>query len=208
MRTHMKTLLVTLMAVMATLSTHAEQTGQRANELVLRIRTVLPKGWTVSYEKSYSWLEISRNKSVLLLSELPNLPPGEKPTLRKWLFAFRAMAFVSPADHDRLSAENKRIQNEADALYEELVKRRISQKFDSFSPSTEADKVDVARYEKLKASLHKIPDFYFRDISLKLGIGSPDRPWGFIVNEREREECAEVEKKVIELLSAYESAQP
>ena len=82
----------------------------------------------------------------------------------------------------------------------------MGQKFDQFRPRTEEDKTDVARYEALKKSVSSLPDFYFGDISLRWEIGSPEKPWGFIMDKQVRSECTEVQKTIVNLLKKYEDA--
>lgn len=177
------------------------------NRLLRGVRAELPKGWTASYDKEHSWLEVYRDEAVSSRSALPNGPPDERTQRRKFAFAFRVMAAVPPKEHRRLSAENAKIQKEAAALYKDLIRKRVSRKFDSFSPSTDEDKAAVARYEALKKSLHTLPDFYFADISLVWGFNSPDNPVISVADDRIRDECTKVQEKVARLLSKYEAAE-
>ncbi len=176
------------------------------NRLLRGVRAELPKGWTASYDKEHAWLEVYRDEAVSSISALPNGPPDEKPERRKFAFALRVMAVVPPNEHRRLSAENAKIQKEATALYENLIRKRVSHKFDSFSPGTDEDRTAVARYEALKKSLHTLPDFYFDDISLVWGSNSPDNPVISVTDDRIRDECTKVQEKVVRLLSKYEVA--
>jgi hypothetical protein len=86
---------------------------------------------------------------------------------------------------------------------------RIPRKYsDSFLRKTDEEKRAVARYEGLKNSLHFLPSYYFRDISLQWGIGSPDMPMPaiYVTDERIRDECTQIQNKVLKLLSSYEKA--
>lgn len=212
----MKSILLTVVLVTSVLNVvGAAEPVSRAKSiavLVQRIGTALPKGWAVSYDKKDSLLEISRDKKVLATSYVINGNASEhkKPERTKFCFSFRVVDFMLPADYQKLSAENAKTQKSLSALYEELVKKHISHKFDSFLPDTEEDKAAVARYEALKKSLHSLPDFYFRDFSLDWVIGSPSSlgPSIVISDETIRDECTRVQEKVVGLLSTYEKAEP
>jgi hypothetical protein len=177
---------------------------QTVNRLLRGIRAELPKGWTASYDKEHAWLEISREKAVLSISAFPNGPGGEKPDRRTFRFAFRIVAAVQPIAYRRLSAENAQIQKKVTALYEDLVSKRVSHKFDSFLPSTDEEKAAVAQYEALKKSLHTLPNFYFDGISLEWGFNSPDFPIISATDDRVRDECTRVQEKILKLLSKYD----
>jgi hypothetical protein len=138
-------------------------TLKTANELLRIVRAELPKGWSASYDKEYSWLEISRDEAVSTILGIINGPPGQKPERRKFLFAFRIVSGITVSEYRRLSAENVRVHEEANELFEQLVKMRIRRKFDSFLGRTDEEKKAVARYEGLKSSLHSLPSYYFRD---------------------------------------------
>lgn len=200
----MKTFFLTILAIISISFAHGEDLEPMVNLLLREVRGELTKGWTASYDKKYAWLAISREEAVSSFSTLPNGPPDEKPEMTKFVFPFRIMAAIPPNEHRRLMAENAQIQREANTLYEDLKRRGLQQKFDSFGWKTDDDKRDVARYEALKKSWHSLPEFYFRDISLRWEHGSPEFPAIDIIDERIREECRRVQKKVLKLLTAYE----
>lgn len=202
----MKTLLLTFVALVLILSARGGQQEQTADVLLKNIRAALPEGWTTSFDQEHSWLAISRDKAVLSSSALPNSPPFEKPEPSTFRFAFRVAAAISPAEFRRLSAENTKIRTEAIALYDDLLKRRVPHKFDSFAPRTDLEKADVALHEALKKSLHSLPDFYFRDISLRWQLGAPDAPAIIIADDKIREEYKRVQEKVVNQLAKYENS--
>jgi len=201
----MKTLSLTFLTLALISCGRGRQQEGSANQLLKNIRAELPKGWSATYDREYSWLEVSRDESVSSLSGLPNSPLNEKPERRIFAFAFRVVPVVSPGEYHRWSTENAKVQKELTALYEGLVKRRVSQKFDSFIPGTDTERTDVARYNALKASLHILPDFYFRDISLRWGLGSPGDAIN-ISDDKIRDECSRVQERVLKLLSKYRDA--
>jgi hypothetical protein len=202
----MKTLFFTILVVISLAPAQGKDLEPTVNLLLRGIRAELPKGWTASYDKRYTWLEISREEAVLSTSALPNGPPDEKSEPRTFAFAFRVMTAIPPNEHRQLSAQNRQIQKEASALYEDLKKRGLQRKFDSFGWKTVEDKRAVARYEALKKSLHSLPEFHFRDISLEWGVNSPDNPIISVTDDRIRDECTRVQEKVIKLLSKYDVA--
>lgn len=124
------------------------ETEQTVNDLLRMIRAELPTGWTASYDKTNSWLEISRDAAVLSVSAAPNSPPGEPPEQSQYAFAFRV-------------------------------------------------------YEAHQKSLHRLPDFHFRTISLTWGFNSPENPVIDITDPRLNDECTQVRDKVLRLLSKY-----
>jgi hypothetical protein len=176
------------------------------NRLLSKVRAELPKGWTASYEKKGKSIEVSRNEQVLATSALPNAPPFVKPVPTKFKFSLRVVATVDSARYRELSAENAKIQKESKALYDDLIKRGVDHKFDSFIPKSKDDKADVARYEALQKSLHRLPDFYFDDISLEWGLNAPDNPDISISDDRDHKECTKVREKVGKLLTKYDAA--
>ena len=197
-------------AVDAIRALSAKYPAKTVNLLLSRMQAGLPKGWRASYEKDYSVLVISRDEAVLATRVFINGPPDQKPDRTKFAFAFRVVPVVSPAEHRRLNTDNGRIQKELSALYEVLKKKGLAAKFDSFSGKTDEDKAAVARYDALKKSLHELPNFYFEEISLEWLYGWLEvRDWGVdidIEDERIREECTQVQKKILSLLSKYEGA--
>lgn len=210
----MKTILLTVVLITSVLNVvgaaEPVSNSKSVGVLVQRIHAALPRGWSVSYDKKFHGLDISRDRKVLATVYVINGPPMQKPELTKFCISFRVVDFMSPDDYQKLSAENAKTQKSLSALYEELEKKHISHKFDSFSPDTEEDKAAVARYEAMKKSLHSLPDFYFRDFSLDWVIGSPSSfgPSIYIEDDKIRDECTRVEKKVIGLFSTYEKAEP
>jgi len=198
----MKSFLFAIIAALLAYPSHAEDVSNKTvDKLLTAIRAELPKGWSVSYKQDDAWLEIIRNKKVLSLPALPNSNPSEKPKKTSFIFAFRIVPLVSPAKHKLISAENAAIT----ALYEDLVRRNIPRKYDSFSPQNEEDKKLVSQYEALKRPVRSLPDFYFQDISLKWAFNSPNNPIVRVADDRIREECNEVQQKVVRLLTKYES---
>jgi hypothetical protein len=169
--------------------------------LLQLIRAHLPTGWKASYHKPLSWLEVSLDQPVLAYSKLPNGPPGEKPKMRDYSFAYRVGTPLSRDQYSQLHAENVKTQRAMTALYNELEKRSVDQKFDSFSARKAVDKPLVARYDALKSSLHELPDFYFADISLNTGGGYDVSP----ADERVNAECQRIREQVEKLLSRYDN---
>lgn len=202
----MRTIILALTSLALTLVASA---GEPAIDRLLRgIRAELPKGWSASYDKEYAWLEVSRDEAVFVALTGPNSSPGLPPWRTQFAIGFRVKPIVLPEEYRRWSAENLQIQKKANALYDELKKRGLQQKFDSFGWKTEDDKKTVARYEALKKSLHWLPDFYFGDICLWWVFNSPEQPGIDVIDVRIGEECAKVQENVVKLLSKYELPKP
>ena len=129
-------------------------------------------------------------------------PPIYEPKRGHFAFALRVVAAVSPLEYQRLAAENRRIQKEANALLEALRNAHVSyqSKADKFSPRTDEEKKMVAQRQALKESLQRLPSFYYRDVSLELEF----YPSIWVIDDRIREECSQVMNKVLGLLSKYE----
>lgn len=195
------------MAILVTVATLALSKVASAeeptiNRLMSKVTEQLPEGWTASYDKEHAWLEVRRKEAASTTSALPNQSPCEKPKQESFAFAFRVLATaLSREEHRRLSDENAKIRKEASSLYEELVRRRVPHKFDSFQPIADNDKTAVTRYEALKRSLHSLPDFYFDDIGLVWGFNSPDAPIIHVTDDRVLDECTRVQEKIVRLLS-------
>ena len=205
-RSPMKTSFLAILAVILTVSAHGEWPEETVNQLLRSVRAELPKGWSASYEKKNSELMISRDKAVSLMFRPINGPPDEKPERRKFFFAFSVLPALTPSEHRRLSLENAEIKKEAAELYKNLKERGLQWKLDSFLGKTEEDKEAVARYEALKKSRHSLPDYYFRDISLRQDVGlglSKFSEMFYITDERVHGECTRVQEKVVKLLSTY-----
>ena len=185
--------------------------GQTIADLLQRIRSQLPRHWTVSFEKEPSWIVanivVSRNKPVLLAlnADIPNANPFEPPTRGKFSFAFYVVPFMPGAEYHRLDAENTRIRQEMATLYETLDKMHLPRKFDSFTASDDPSRKLIERYESLKGSLQTLPDFYYRDISLQRAWWSwAGPPYYVVIDDAVRQECARVFGKVLGELGKYE----
>lgn len=177
------------------------------NLLLTKIRAELPKDWTASYDEDHAWLEISSIEAVLSVSALPNGSPDEEAERRPFVFAFRVDEAIDPKAFRLLLAQNEQTQKKLAAIYQELINKRVSHKFDSFLPSTKDEKVAVAQYEALKKSLHELPDFYFGTVSMNWAFNSPDNPTISVIDDRVRDECAKVQDKVVKLLTKYDAAE-
>ena len=191
--------------LLVSLEVNAEELS--VNRLLNAIRAELPDGWVASYEESYSWLAVSRDKPVLSVSALPNSPGLENAERRPFAFAFRIVELVPVEDYRRFLAENERTREKATRVYQELVDKGVPQKFDSFHPRTREEEAEFAQYEALKGSLHALPDFYFGSISLVWEFNSPNNPTIGIADNQVRDECTKVQEKVVSLLSRYEDAE-
>jgi len=208
----MKTILLTILAVISTFSARGEPTGKNVQELLRTIRSKIPEGWTASYQKQYSWLEISRRKSVLGDYPAPSCLgdyPQKNMVRGRVSFSFRITEGVSPVEYKRMSVENAPVLKNLNALTADLEKRNVrTDKDGSYVPRTDPDKQLVDQYNALKKTLHHVPGYYFRNISLDLEGFPGEDSFSFIPQDNQvLEECGRVRKTLIKLLSKYEEVQ-
>lgn len=185
---------------------HKKTSKKSIVSLVRSIKGVLPPDWSVSYGQENSSLEVVRRNKVFTSSCLPNSDPFEEPKLRQFYLLFRILPKVSQTDYQKMETDNQKKRREINALYNDLVRRKVNHKFDSFNPSKEKDKKDVARYNALKESLHTLPDFHFEDLTVNWIIGSPEYPMIYVNDDRLRLECENTRKKIVAILSAYKKS--
>ncbi|BCM91314.1 hypothetical protein IAD21_03184 [Abditibacteriota bacterium] len=172
--------------------------------------------WNVSYQPQYDTIEVRRDPAVLMTPSIGiNGPAIVKRTqvLSHPTFAFRIEPFISPKEYARLKSENATINQRLTQMAGQM--RDIRHKFDSYLPKTEVEKQKVDAYNKLKRSLHDLPDFYFRDITLSwLAIGDDflfhqpgETPLSLKQTDEKkgwRYERVQAVKAVLALLSRYE----
>jgi hypothetical protein len=204
----MKVLFLTFLVLVWALPVQAKITREATDALEELIRAELPRGWRVSYVKVDKCLKVTRIKKDLSRSVFPNQPPDEQDERRSFALAFRIHPLVSQEEYRRLAGENARISQEMEKLYEILDGRGMSRKFDTFFPEKEEDKMLVQRYEALRKSIHDLPDFHFRDISLTWIYGSSDFPLISMIDESVQKECDDVREKVVKLFRKYEVGTP
>jgi len=148
---------------------------QAAHELVRRLREQLAahnpslEKWAVFYRPQSNLIEVQSSETVWISPRvLPNGPDLEDfdadPALSHPSFSLRVQPLVSPTDYKRFVAENATIDMQLGQM--QLQMRGISHKFDSYLPKNEEEKGQVDAYNRLKNSLHVLPDLYFQNISL------------------------------------------
>lgn len=159
-------------SVFASDSSAAKPASVTINALIAQIRAKLPQGWTVTLDSERdkdgdAMLDINCIAKVLAEDTLPNSPPVQKPELVSYWMVLHAEPYISKEEYRRFQAENERTQKKLNALRDDLIRRGVAQKFDSFSADGE-NRDEVGEYDRLKQSLHRLPDFFFKDISLEL----------------------------------------
>jgi len=179
---------------------------KNADVLVKDIRSVIPpEGWTVTFNEypAFSELKVSRDEALRLDFGGINLPPGDNSQDGQYAFSFFVSGRISNAEYTRLKAENAQTEKEMMSLYDQLVSRHVSQKFDNFFPEAALDKVTYKRYQTLKKLSHELPDLYFQGISLETPQGTyGETPW--VIDPKIREQCDRVHEAVLKLLSRYD----
>ena len=184
--------------------------GSTIIALVEKIHTPLPAGWKVSYQPKNTALIVERNEPVTLNeSDMPNGPftmKGRKPPTIPLHFSivFDIEPYtLNDAEYTRLKAENVEINKKLTVLYDKM--RRIDHKYDDFVPKTENEKKQVDAYNQLKATLHVIPEYRYKDISLvyydPFMMGKYE--FNAIVDDVQRKECGQVFKQVLSLFAKY-----
>ena len=195
------------LAIFAAQTACAPQEEQAIANLVKRFQSQLPAGWSVSYEKEDASVSIERKEPLLMLPVVPGMYIGEKPELRTFDFSFRIVPYLPLKEYRRLKVENDRLQTEAKTIFDELSRRRVPLKMDKthkFAPTNERDKKDVERYEQLGSSMHALPQYYFRNISLRWSWPWwSDTPYAAVTDPALEQECARVYHKIIAQLSRY-----
>lgn len=181
----------------------ADEKSASINDFMGKIRANIPTGWSVSYEKQNDWLEVSRDESVLCTSASPNSNPTEENRLQQFSFAFRISPKMPLTEYRKLSKQNLVIQGEMKMIYDELVKRHVPRKFDSFLAQTDGDKTLAFRYDSLKNSTRDLPDFYFQDISMTWALNSPANPTISVIDPKIHKECNSVRTEVGNLAFHY-----
>lgn len=169
-----------------------------AKDLLQTIRSQLPSGWTATYDPQCDWLQVTRHDDVSGYSTPPNSPAFPMPEPHSFWFAFRVRPAISNAEFRRLRSENADTDLVLRALYSDLARRGMGQKFDSFRPRTEDERAAVARYETLKASRHELPEFRFRHASLHFFPPQVHASEAPILAE-----CEPTQNAVLNLLSCY-----
>jgi hypothetical protein len=206
--THMKGLLQLTLAVILSMHCLSSTKLDSTVFLLAKINEKLPTGWIATYEPEYSCLEVSRSKKVLTLSTVMNAPPDEKSILRRYSFAFRLGKHMSIEEHSNKNHQNNKATKALGVLYDQLIARRVSHKFDSFMPDNEQDRVLVSQYNQLKKSLHDLPKFYFNDLSLSWIYGSPQKEWHYVIDKKIRNECNSVRVDILSILTKYPNKMP
>ncbi len=181
----------------------ASPESESVDQLQKKIQEQLPDAWSVNYKKKTSWLEVCRNEKVLTRSMRPNTDPFAPATLTEYAFAFRIKEKTSGEDYHIASRKNQQILDQSRKLYDQLIARGVSHKFDSFIPDTDSDRALVARYEELMQSRVDLPQFYFQKISLSWAYNDPSNNYISVSDKQIRSECDKVQNDVIKLLTRY-----
>jgi hypothetical protein len=193
-----------------TLAVRGTVLDSTATELTQLLRKELGSQWKVYYDAKHRWIEIQSVKSMLIRS--PIMPSSsfdesrKGPRLSNFEFAFRVEAFVSPEAYVRRQKRNAEIGKKLETLWTELRQRGIpyAAKGSMFSPRTDAEKLEIERYNQLGASCETLPDFSFRNISLTWALPEYIRlTEDHVTDESARRECAVAIKKTLGLLKSY-----
>jgi len=127
------------------------------------IRGQLPPGWTVSFEVQNSQITIRRTKKVIGRWSGLSSSTFQAMIAEDYFLKLRVEPLVTISDYGRFCLENE----ETDAKIEEFQK--VLSKIPTvrhgkgyFYAAGEPGKTEVLKYNRLLASRHELPDFYFR----------------------------------------------
>jgi hypothetical protein len=130
------------------------------------IRQALPKGWKVEAEKST--LKIARIEPVEWYSPRPGVP--DRVQKSQYVVTLDFAPPLGAAEVNRMKAENLathrklyEIDREISALQEKPSRYEA---WRGYAPKSDNDRKLRAEYDRLKASLHRIPDFITADASV------------------------------------------
>ncbi len=170
--------------------------------LVDRIRMILPQGWSVEEELATGAVVVSRDQKVSTIAVPPSAAAMEpEPEKQIFAYCFRLAPLVESKEFRRLFKENQKSRQELNHLQEEIFRVINTRREDGLilPPASEKNLALVVRYEQVRKTFHRLPDFYFEDASVWSVY--PNTPW--VVDGAIRRECAEVRAKIEGLLSRY-----
>jgi hypothetical protein len=173
--------------------------------LLQEIRRDLPPGWRAFYDASKSRISVMRMAPLRMARPLfahgARAQRKSRDPLAQFTLALNLLDFVSPEKHAVLRRDNARIRAEMKALAATM--KNWGHKVQSLP----AEKEKAARYKRLEESLHHLPDFAFRDISLSwhqpFYAPLPEQQFQGVTNESEKAECRTATLKIIGLLTRY-----
>ena len=159
----MKMCAIIIMALFTAPVLHGQVAEKVLKEVKAALEKKLPDGWLVGVDAEGQWVEIEREEKLLQHPPpLPNAMTGKQPSPARQRFGVRLKAgeFVSVAEYKKRSAANRKIYQELGVMAESM--RGIRHKFDSFIPSNDEEREKVREYEELKAGVHELPEFFFK----------------------------------------------
>ncbi len=188
------------------------QTSSAAGDLirdpVRAIRSVLPKGWTVSVVTNR--IIVQRDNPVRWERVHPNEPgrgvgdPPPKPDLSEGVYrlTLKCGPKMTMETYERLAAENAATEKERERLERGL--RDISHKFDQYIPATPEEQKRLAAYREAVANLprHELPDLYGEDISIWLLVSNDG--WSYVYDKDVGAECNGIFETVLRFFGMYD----
>jgi hypothetical protein len=197
-----------LFAGLAVASDHAPEDyppPQTIDALTTALKSELPPGWSLVYERRFGTIEISRDHAALVDRNAPNAAVPEKPVPRTIEIDLKIVPFVAPENYPRSKAENKEVQGILGAIERQFNADGLSAGPDgAYIDDGRADPAAISYYNKNRSKLRSLPQFHFRDVSLDWGFGYSDDlgfyPWP-PVDPGVLRECKDVVKKIEGMLS-------
>jgi hypothetical protein len=186
-----------------------EQPVRVPKELAKRIKSLLPKGWTMVARGDTFIVRRLKPAQFYCPINQPAFPTKEAflAYLRKhspeskYELSLRFRPRVSHKEYAQLSAQNDQTSKRLEVMRDKLG--HIPHKFDDYLPSTPEDKRLVREYQQAKAKLprHRLPDMYSAQHSIYL-TRVPVRGWEF-VEEETGQECNKVADNIRVLFKPY-----
>lgn len=173
-------------------TTSAEQSERDAAEVLEKIKTRLPNGWSVKSEKNIT--TVARDKPIEWYGTI-SLPPLGLPELK-------AQGFVHSGNY---TITLEFFPPMSKAAVDELIKanQRIEEQYDREHPQPK-DSKPLGLPKDVRDSMHHIPNILVESYSVLL-IPFIQGPGEAFFNEQEKKECEGVEQDVRQLLKSHEA---
>jgi hypothetical protein len=180
----------------------------QVRDRVHTIARIVPEGWSAHCDGQR--LVVSRDQTVEFYNTV-NLPANTGiDELRREGFVHKTSYAVTlrfgdriaPETYRRLAARDSAISEQMATMQDQM--RHIPHKFDAYLPNTPEDKQLVKAYNRLKASLHDLPDYFDEKHSIWV---SDSLGWACaFASEEVGDECTAVRNKVLAQFHSYETA--
>jgi hypothetical protein len=188
---------------------------ETAAKLVQSVQTVVPKGWSVSYDEARAMLSVRRDENpVVRPIAAANVGPGrandieahgQKP--EEVAFELELSPRPTPEAYAAMKEKNRLLAEKSSALHDKLKKMGVewSDRSQGFAPRGEEQKTVVREFESLKEDFLELPDYFFKEVSLKWNgwTTSWDAAFRRVVDENIGKECDTLHQELVRFLKPY-----